>query len=78
MYLRPYTVAMLICIQWHIYLQWYVANVEVGTQQATGADCRDHNTPAQRALSHQIVWQVMQKKLILRPLIAGILTFKKE
>ena len=61
MYLRPYTVAMLICIQWHIYLQWYVANVEVGTQQANCADCRDHNTPAQRALSHQIVWQVMQK-----------------
>ena len=52
---------MLICIQWHIYLQWYVANVEVGTQQTNCADCRDHNTPAQRALSHQIVWQVMQK-----------------
>jgi len=38
---------MLICIQWHIYLQWYVANmhVEVGMQQANGADCRPQYTP---------------------------------
>ena len=29
---------MLIFIQWRIYLQWYVANIEVSTQQATGTD----------------------------------------
>ena len=41
------TVSMLICIQWHIYLQCYVANmhVEVGMQQANGADCRPQYTP---------------------------------
>jgi len=27
------------------YLQWHVANTEVGTQQANGADCRPQYTP---------------------------------
>ena len=40
------TVAMLICMQWSIYLQWYVANIEVGTLQANGADCRPQYTPS--------------------------------
>ena len=39
------TVAKLICIQWRIYLQWYVVNIEVGVQQANDADWWPQYTP---------------------------------
>jgi len=76
---------MLICTQWRIYLQWYVADIHVGlhvevaTLQANDAECRPQysNTP-QRALSRQIVAgvPVNAEQLITRPFVAGIITLK--
>ena len=72
------TVAMLICTQWRIYLQWYVADIHVGvaTLQANDADCRPQYT--QRALSRQIDSRSSEcKNLILKNFLAGIITLKQ-
>ena len=68
---------MLICTQWRIYLQWYVADihVEVGTLQADDADCRPQYTPT--CLESSDCSRSSEcKKLILTPFLAGIITLE--
>jgi len=71
------TVAILICTQWRIYLQWYVADihVEVATLQANDADCRPQYTPT--CLESSDCSRSSEcKNLILTPFLAGIITLE--
>ena len=75
------TVAILICTQWRIYLQWYVADIHVGlhvevaTLQANGADCRPQYTPT--CLESSDCSRSSEcKNLILTPFLAGIITLE--
>ena len=72
------TLAMLICIHWRIYFQWHVANIEVGTQQANGADCRPQYTPTcLESSDYRKAGRPGEcKNITLMPFLADILTLK--